>query len=92
LVVRGHDLDRLAVRAERPREEPSRRPDVAPWGEVDVNDLPALVDRAVDGAPPAANLRMGLIDRPAITNCVSARLGRAANLGVKRCTHRNTVT
>src|SRR5215211_2950221 len=49
----GHDLSRLAVSAQRRREEPSRSLGVAPGGDVDIDDLAVLVDRPVDVAPPS---------------------------------------
>jgi hypothetical protein len=48
----GCDLDRRALgRADGPLEEASGRPDVAPWGDEHLDDLPELVDGTVDITP-----------------------------------------
>ena len=72
----GHDLGRLAMGAERRREEPSRSSGVASCGDVDVDDLAVLVDRPVHVAPPSGDLHIGLIHEPAVTDRVAARSGR----------------
>jgi hypothetical protein len=49
----GHDLDRLAVRAKRRREEPRRGLRVPPGRDEHIDDLAVLVDRSVEVTPPA---------------------------------------
>jgi hypothetical protein len=44
------------------------RPDVAPRRDEHVNDLPELVDRSVEIAPPAGDPDLGLIDLPAVAD------------------------
>ena len=72
----GHDLRQLAMVAERPREEPSPGPGVAPCRDVDVDDLAVPIDRPVDGAPPAADPHRGLVHIPTVADRVPARSGR----------------
>ena len=48
---------------------------VAPWGDEHVDDLAELVDRAVDVAPPAGDLHIGLIDPPTVPDRVAAGPG-----------------
>jgi hypothetical protein len=43
---------------------------VVPRGDIDVDDLPELVDGAVDIAPVAGDLDVGLVDLPAIADAV----------------------
>jgi hypothetical protein len=64
----GDDLDRLAVGAERRREEPACRSSVAPCRHVNVDDLAMLIDRPVDVAPPASDLDVGLVDVPTVAD------------------------
>jgi hypothetical protein len=40
-----------------------------------VDDLPELIDRPVDVAPPAGDLHVGLIREPAVPSPVAARSG-----------------
>jgi len=51
----------------------SYRACVPPWRDEHVDDLPELVDRAVDVAPPAPNPHIRLVDLPAVTNGVTTR-------------------
>jgi hypothetical protein len=48
--------------------EPARRPSVAPFGDVDVDHLPELVDRPVDVPPLPAGLDMGFVDEPTVAD------------------------
>jgi hypothetical protein len=48
---------------------------VPPWRDEHVDDLPELVDRAVDGAPLASHLHVGFVRVPAIANQVPTRPG-----------------
>jgi hypothetical protein len=63
-----------------------------PWcravGHQDVDDLPELVDGAVDMAPPAGDLHLGLVHGPAISHTLPAGPSRVASSGVNRSTHR----
>jgi len=47
-----------------------------------VDDLPELVDRPVDVAPPAGHPDVGLVHEPAVADGVPARPG---SLGQQRC-------
>src|SRR5205085_10399795 len=67
------DLSRLAVSAQRRHEEPSCSVGVAPWGDVDVDDLAVLVDRPVDVAPPSSDPDIDLVDVPTVSDAVPAR-------------------
>ena len=58
-----------------PLEEPPCTGAVAPRRSEHVDDLPCLVDRAVDIPPAAGDLRVGLVDLPAIANLVPAGPG-----------------
>jgi hypothetical protein len=69
----GDDLDRLAMGAKRRREESSRGASVAPGGDVDVDDLAVLINRAVDVPPPARDLHIGLVHIPTVADRVAAR-------------------
>jgi hypothetical protein len=71
----GHDFGRIATRAKRRREEPSRRRDVAFCRDADVHDLAVLIDGSVHVPPPARDLHVGLIHVPTTTNGVPARPG-----------------
>jgi len=72
----GHDFTRPDVGcADSPLEEPASCSAVAPRGDEHVNDLPELVDGAVDIAPLAGDLQVGLVDLPAVANGVSAGPG-----------------
>jgi len=48
---------------------------VAPRRSEHVDDLPCLVDRAVDIPPAASDLHVGLVDLPAIADLVPAGPG-----------------
>src|SRR4051812_1872536 len=71
-LVRGH-LDGLAVSGDRGREELGGCGGVALLGDIDVDDLPVLVDGAVDVSPSSGDLRVGLVDEPTVADCVTAR-------------------
>jgi hypothetical protein len=62
-------------------EEPARRPGVTLPGDEHVDDLPELVNRAVDVPPPAGDLHVGLVDPPAGANPMSTG---ACSLGQQR--------
>ena len=68
-------------------ERPCRH--AVPLGrDVHVDDLPVLVDGAVDIAPPAADLDVRFVDPPAIAYRPPEGLAASAHSGVKRCTQR----
>jgi hypothetical protein len=56
-------------------EEPAGRCRVPPRGHEHVDDLPELVDRAVDIAPPAGDLDIGLVHLPAVAGGMAAGPG-----------------
>ncbi len=62
-------------------EEPSSRPNVTPSRDEHVDDLPVLVDSAIHVAPAACDLHIGLIDEPAIPDCMSTRAGSLGEEG-----------
>jgi hypothetical protein len=68
-----HDLDRLAMLAERRREEPSGCAGIAKCRYVD--DLAVLIDRPIDVPPPAGDLHRGLIDVPTVPERVATGPG-----------------
>jgi hypothetical protein len=69
----GGDLDgRDLGRPNRVLEEPAGCPCVPTWGDEHIDDLAELVDRAVDVAPLASDLHVGLVDLPAVTDGVAA--------------------
>jgi hypothetical protein len=55
---------------------------VASYRNVDVDELTELLDRAVDIAPRASDLDVGLVDEPAVPDRVP---GRACRVGQQRC-------
>jgi hypothetical protein len=55
-------------RTDRPFEEALGRLRVAPRGDIDVDDLPELVDGPVYVAPLAGDLHVRLVHLPAISN------------------------
>jgi hypothetical protein len=61
---------------------------ISPSEDEVVDDLPELVDRAVDVAPLTGDLHIGFADLPAVTDGVPTRPAASASSGVKRCTHR----
>jgi hypothetical protein len=69
----GGDLDRRDPRrADRPHKEPAGSRHVPPWRDEYVDDLAELIDRAIDVAPTAGDLDIGLVDLPAVTDSVAA--------------------
>jgi hypothetical protein len=62
-------------RADGPLEEPAGSRRVPPLRDEYVDDLPELVDRTVDIAPPAGDLDLGLVDLPAVVDSVAAGPG-----------------
>ena len=56
-------------------EAPGRRHSIPPWGHEHIDDLPELVDRAVDVAPPLGDLHRGPVDMPAAADGVPAGPG-----------------
>ena len=72
----AYDFDRPDLRrSDGLLEEAAGRPRVPPYRHKDVDDLSELVDRAMDVAPPAGDLHIGLVDLPAVTNSLPARAG-----------------
>ena len=57
---------------QRPGEETPGRAAISPRGDVHVDDLPELVDRPVDIAPPTGHLDVSLIDPPAVPDAMPA--------------------
>jgi hypothetical protein len=79
-LVGGH-FDRRRAVPQRPNEEPAGSGGVPLFGQQDVDDLPVLVDRPVQVAPPAGDLDVGLVDEPPVARGVPKRtggVGRAA--------------
>jgi hypothetical protein len=68
----GADFLWLAVRGTRGRERPAGRNDVAALRHEDIDDLAVLVDGAVDVAPDARDLHVGLVYEPARSDGVAA--------------------
>jgi hypothetical protein len=62
-------------RADSAFEEPPGGLRVATHGYEHVDDLPELIDRAVEVAPPASHLHIGLVHEPAVTNSMPAGPG-----------------
>jgi hypothetical protein len=85
----GHDLARYGHhRADSPLEESTGRPQIAPWRDEHVDDLPELVDAAVQVSPPAGDHHIvSSTNQQSPTAC---RHGRAASAsrGVNRWTNR----
>jgi hypothetical protein len=71
----GGDLGRRAVRENRVIEELRGGLEVSPLGHEHVDDLPVLVNGAVDVSPGPRHLHVGLVDKPVITHPVAARPG-----------------
>jgi hypothetical protein len=67
----GHDFGR----ADGLLEEPAGCAHVPTWGDEHVDHLAELVDRAVDIAPLAGDLDVGLVDLPAVADGVAAGPG-----------------
>src|SRR5829696_10034241 len=67
----GPDLGR----ADGPLKEPPGSRGISPSGDEHVDDLPELVDRAVDVAPLPGDLHVRLVHRPAISHSVATRSG-----------------
>jgi hypothetical protein len=88
----GGDLDRRRALRECAGEEHPRRTSIATWRDQDVDDLPVLIDRAVEVGPAAATIRY--VSSTNHRSPVARRAGRAAsmNSGVKVCTQRYIVT
>src|SRR5918997_1393799 len=73
----GGDLHRDDSRGGQcPGEETPSRGTISPCGYVHVDDLPELVDRPVDVAPPTGHFDVGLVDPPAVADTVPARACR----------------
>ena len=79
---------RLAMRAQRPTEEPSCFPEIAQSRDQYVGVLIEPNNGAVDVPPLAGDLDVGLVDEPTVTDRVPAWPAASAKSGVKRCTHR----
>jgi hypothetical protein len=76
----GGDLDRRRAVREGAGEERPRSTGIAALRDKDVNDLPVLIDRAVEVGPAASDLRVGLIDEPPVTGRVPSMTGRVDEL------------
>ena len=72
----GHDLDRLTVQAQRCREEPSCGSEIAAHRDEYVDDLPVLINGAVDVAPRAGDFDVGLVDVPTVADRMATWAGR----------------
>ena len=72
----GHDFDRLAVRSQRPGEEPTCRQEVAPGRDIHIDDLPGLIHGPVHIAPSSGDLHVGLVYVSTVRNWVAARPSR----------------
>jgi hypothetical protein len=71
-------------RADGPLEEPAGSRRVPPLRDEYVDDLPELVDRTVDIAPPAGDLHPGLVDLPAVIDSVAAGPGGLGERSTQR--------
>jgi hypothetical protein len=67
-------------------KKPAGAVGVAAGGDEHVDDLPVLVDGAVDVAPDTVDLDLRLIHEPPITGERRANLAASANSGVNRYT------
>jgi len=85
----GGDLDRQDPgRADRPLNAPTGSRRVPPWSDEHVDDLPELVDRAIDAAPlPATFTSVSSTCQRSPTACQHGRAASASS-GVNRCTQR----
>jgi hypothetical protein len=70
----GDDLERLAVVADRIREEPARSVGIAAFRHVQVDDPAMVIDGAVDLTPHARRLHLGFVDEPVVTDGISLRV------------------
>jgi len=70
------DLSRPAVGTDRIGEERRGGLEVSPLGYEHVDDLPVLVNGAVDVSPGPGDLHVGFIDKPVATHAVAARPSR----------------
>src|SRR6266542_6952240 len=69
----GDDLDWLGTgRGDGPPKEAASGHPIASWGDELADDLACLVDRAVDVAPSAGDLHVGLVDLPAVPDSTPA--------------------
>ena len=68
-------------RADGPLKEPPGSRGISPRGDEHVDDLPELVDRAIEVAPLPGDPHLGLVHRPAISHGVATRSG---SLGQQR--------
>jgi hypothetical protein len=91
-VVGDHLHGRDLRDADGPFEQSVGRRRVPPHGDEHVDDLPELVDGAVDVAPPAGDLHVGLVDEPATSDGVPAGAGAWTRSGVSCWTQRSTLT
>jgi hypothetical protein len=79
----GHDFIRSDPgRPDSLLEEPTRRLAIPPRRDIHVDDLPELVDGAVDIPPPTGDLHIGLVHLPAISHAVPAG---PSGVGQQRC-------
>jgi hypothetical protein len=70
------DLDRGQPVTKGAGEESTSGGQIPLLGDHDVDDLPELIDRSVQIDPPAADLDVRFVDKPAITGGVPAGSGR----------------
>jgi hypothetical protein len=61
---------------------------VAAFAHQNIDNLPVLVDRAVEVGPAAGDLDVGFIDEPPVARGVPRRPAASMDSGVKVCTHR----
>jgi hypothetical protein len=88
----GDHLDRGdRGRGDRPLKAPPRSLGVARCGHQHVDDLPDLINGAVDLAPPAGDLHGGFVELPAVADGVAAGPGRLDRQRGKRRTQREMV-
>ena len=71
----GGDLDRRRPVPQGSDEEPAGGGGVPLLGQQHVDDLPVLVDRAVEVPPPPGHLDVGLVDEPPVSGGVPERSG-----------------
>jgi hypothetical protein len=90
----GGDLDGPDLaRADGPLKEPPGSRGISPSGDEHVDDLPELVDRTADIAPPPGDPHLRLVHRPAISHGVATRSGSLSQQRrAPKHTHRYTVT
>jgi hypothetical protein len=86
--VGDHLAGRHLQHRERLLEEPPGRLGVAAGREEHVDDLPVLVDRAVDVPPDPVDLDVGSSTNQRSPGACRVNRAASASSGVNRCTHR----